>query len=118
MAIDLRPEKYLIDKSRRRVNGVLVTIGSGGTVPGRFQKMLDEIASSQTGGRREFVAKAKQDMRSAMKSMQGRILVLTHNSSLMFVDSASALRNALRASRWSVPETKLAEAFPSLFKKR
>lgn len=118
MAIDFRPDRYLIDQSRRRVKGVLVTIGSGGTIPGRFQKMVDAIATAQTGGKREFAAKAKQDLRSAMKSMQGRILVLTHGTSLMFVDSASSMRNALRAAKWSVPEDKLAEAFPRLFKRR
>lgn len=118
MAFVIRPKKYLIEKSRRHLTGVIARVGTGGSVPKQVQAAIDDYARSLAGGKKDSatIYKGERDaIRDGMKRMQGTWLVLS-SVGLRWVAPGhgkqaeeDAIKKALRNSGWSVPVEQLRE---------
>ncbi len=108
MPIIVKPGRYLIEKSRRRIIGVIALVGTGGSVPKPVQTALDSFASSIHAGQPKNIQNQERDaLRVAMKTMSGRFLILT-DSGLRWADSPKGLAAAMRNTGWKPPADQLA----------
>ena len=112
MAFVVRPGKYLIEKSRRRLIGLVAHVGTGGSVPKAAQAAIDEFVKSLAAGHRGADAKTivsgeREAIQAGMKKMQGSWVILSA-AGLRWIlpDKLSvedAIKKALKNSGWSVP---------------
>lgn len=110
MTIVIRPGKYLIEKSRRRLLGVIAVVGTGGSVPKPVQDALNEFAREVAPGNTpKILGLEREAIQRAMKQMSGRILILIPGTGLRWADSSKSLAAALRGTGWNVPADKLSQ---------
>jgi hypothetical protein len=118
MAFVIKPGKYLIEKSRRRVIGVIAWVGTGGSIPKPVQAVLNDYKRSLAQGHRGADAATIREIEgesiaSTMKSMQGALVILSP-SGLRWSHAGAdinatkkALKTALKNSGWNPPDEHL-----------
>jgi hypothetical protein len=115
MAFVVRPGKYLIEKTRRKLVGAIAYVGTGGSVPAPVQAALDGYAKSLAARHRRADAQLverteKKILRAGMKKMQGTWLIVTRDGvrwAHMAQNSRANLRSALKSVGWSIPVEQL-----------
>lgn len=102
--------KYLIEKSRRQMIGVIARVGTGGSVPRPVQEVLNAYVESLAAGTsganaKELIAGEREQIRNAMKQMQHTWLILSP-AGLRWTTkgdtSLDAIKKALKNSGWKV----------------
>ena len=112
MAFTVKPGKYLIEKSRRSLIGVIARVGTGGSVPGPVQAAIDGYRQSLVAGGADSKAE-RETIRAGMKKMHGTWLVLSP-AGLRWASSGKdaeadkkSIKVALRNSGWNPPADQL-----------
>lgn len=112
MTFAVKPGKYLIEKTRRNVVGVIAHVGTGGSVPSPVQAALDAYADSLAAGGSD-PKHERATIRSGMKQMAGTWLLISP-AGLRWADGGAdaqaarrAIRTMLRNSGWNVPTEQL-----------
>lgn len=110
MSYTIRPGRYLVERTRRQLVGVIAKVGTGGSVPGPVQDALtayvNSVAEASPGGNKREIAKTEMGViKDAMKRLQGTWLVL-YGGGLMWVypgkDTESDLKKAVKKAGWNV----------------
>ena len=121
MTMIVRPGKYLIEKTRRSLVGVIAKVGTGGSVPKPVQEAIDSYIDSLAAGQKGADAKMIRDterqvIRQGMKKMQGTWMILS-GSGLRWITvgfatwdkEIASMQQALRGTGWSPNKTELAQ---------
>jgi hypothetical protein len=80
MTFVVRPGKYLIEKTRRSIVGVIALVGTGGSVPKPAQEALDAYTRSLAaahGGDKTILSAERSNIREAMRKFHGWWLILS-----------------------------------------
>jgi hypothetical protein len=112
MSFTVKPGKYLIEKSRRRIIGVIARVGTGGSVPAPVQAAVDAYRQSLAASGSDPKAE-RETIRRSMKKMHGTWLVLSPAGLRWSAkgkdldEDKKAIKIALRNSGWSPPADQL-----------
>jgi len=117
MVFVIRPGRYLIEKSRRRIIGVIAKVGTGGSVPKPVQTALDAFAHGLADGHSGKMAKTivdneRETIRAGMKQMHGSWLVISPSGlrwALGNGEDLKVIKTTLRNSGWNPPAAQLDE---------
>jgi hypothetical protein len=117
MTTTVRPGKYLIEKTRRSLVGVIARVGTGGSVPAPVQQAINTYIDSAVDAGKAVRASEHQIVRQGMKKMQGTWMILSVGAGLRWVTigfaswekEISGIQNALKGTGWNPPKTLLAQ---------
>lgn len=117
MPIVVKPGKYLIEKSRRRLIGVIALVGTGGSVPAPVQAALNSFAASVHPGQASSVHRQERSsLQTALRGKSGLWLVMAptgvhwavpDGKGLYEVAAVRAIKHVLRGSGWNPPADQL-----------
>jgi hypothetical protein len=122
MTFVVRPGKYLIEKTRRSIVGVLALVGTGGSIPKSAQEALNSfthsLAAGHSGKEATTILRGESEsIRAAQKRMQGTWLLLSsaglrwvHRGPAAFLGAGGdeqAIKKALKSSGWNPPAAQL-----------
>lgn len=109
MTITVRRGRYLIERTRRQLVGVIAQVGTGGSIPGPAQAALEayveSVAAGQRGADRKKIFRTEMSViRDAMKRLQGTWLVLHGGLRWVHVSKnpEAELQKALKSAGWSL----------------